>query len=153
MVFIIIAVIPLALLVQAHFRDDLPSCMAFATLGQLLGHELLHGFDLHGAGYEPSGRQGELLSPAARLGLVARVDCLARQQPHYQQPQEDWNEEMADIGALQTAYQTWRSGPPGIGRLGGLGMSPGQLFHVVVAQTFCSVPSNARGDLHGEPDR
>lgn len=129
------------MMVQPYFRQELPLNLAYATVGHLLGRELLHGFDLHGTSYDSSGRPGELLNPATRLGLVARVECLARQQPQNQQSQEDWNEEMADIGALQTAYQTWRSGPAGVGRLGAVALAPGQLFHVVAAQMFCSVPS------------
>lgn len=73
------AVIPFALLTQSHFRHDVPSCLTYATVGSILGHELLHGFDLHGARYDAQGRLRDWLSPEARLGLEARVDCVARQ--------------------------------------------------------------------------
>lgn len=137
-----VTVIPLALLVQPHFRSELPHCLSYATVGQLLAHELLHAFDL---------TNSEWLTPAARLGLVARVDCLARQSPGMQQTQYAWNENMADIGALHTAYQAWKGQPQPVGRLSGLALAPAQLFHVAAAQTFCSVPDVE--NVHRQPHR
>lgn len=57
----------------------MPSCIVHATIGSILAHELLHGFDLHGARYDSQGRMRDWLAPEVRLGLEARVDCVARQ--------------------------------------------------------------------------
>lgn len=73
------SVIPLAVLTQPYFRADVPNYIPYATIGLIFTHEILHGFDLTGIGYDAKGEQREWFSPESRLKLEARLDCVVRQ--------------------------------------------------------------------------
>ncbi|KDR19260.1 Endothelin-converting enzyme-like 1 [Zootermopsis nevadensis] len=152
-------VIPLAVLTQPYFRADVPHYIPYATIGLIFTHEMLHGFDLIGIGYDAKGEPREWFSPESRLRLEARLDCVARQyaatfwkKVNFMganiEVQFDWNvtqnENMADISGLQIAYKTWKllqeedTPDP---HLPGINLSPRQLFFLNAAQTYCSTLS------------
>jgi predicted metalloendopeptidase len=72
-------VIPLAVLTQPYFRDDVPRYIPYATIGVIFSHEMLHGFDLTGICYDSKGEPREWFTPESRLRLEARLDCVAKQ--------------------------------------------------------------------------
>lgn len=43
--------IPLALIVQPYLRSDIPRYVAYATMGLILSHEMVHSLDLTGLRY------------------------------------------------------------------------------------------------------
>ncbi|XP_063236102.1 endothelin-converting enzyme-like 1 [Bacillus rossius redtenbacheri] len=141
--------IPLAVLAQPHLAEGLPSYARYSTLGLVLAHEALHSLD-------PS--RG-WFTPGARLRLEARLDCvarryssgLARRVSFLGAPvdvQFDWNltrdENVADVGGLEVAYQAWRASeedpdePGPDQRLPRVGLAKRQLFFLLAAQNYCS---------------
>ncbi|XP_069672464.1 endothelin-converting enzyme-like 1 [Periplaneta americana] len=149
-------VIPLAILTQPYFRSDVPRYIPYATVGLIFTHEVLHGFDLTGIGYDAEGEPRDWFTPESRLRLEARLDCVARQyastfwkKVNFMganiEVQFDWNvtrnENMADISGLQIAYKAWRQMQEGDSpdpRLPGINLNPRQLFFLNAAQTYCS---------------
>jgi hypothetical protein len=73
------AVIPLAVLTQPYFRADVPRYIPYATIGVIFAHEMLHGFDLTGIGYDAEGEATDWFSRESLVRLEARLDCVARQ--------------------------------------------------------------------------
>ena len=71
--------VPLAVLTQPNFRPDVPEYLRYASVGLIVAHEMLHAFDLSGAGYDARGRPRDWLTPDTRFRLEARLDCIARQ--------------------------------------------------------------------------
>lgn len=102
------------------------------------------------------GSNTNILPDSARLGLAARIHCLSIQ-PKIRNSNQSIEtldapaESMADIGALHVTNRAWISQHTGPGRLNGLVMAPGQLFHVVAAQLFCAVPDS--GNQHQQAQR
>ncbi|CAL7951057.1 unnamed protein product [Xylocopa violacea] len=152
--------IPLAMMTAWSWSwDGGPAFAAHATLGSVIGHEILHAFDLH--------RRRLPLDPDLNVDqwlwiteeswkrLEARIECVARlyarsfwrKVQFYGNDvavQFDWNvtrnENVADIGALQISYKTWHTLTNGKDRsLPGLeGLRSSQLFFISAAQTYCS---------------
>jgi Predicted metalloendopeptidase len=52
-------VIPLALIVQPYLRSDIPRYVAYATMGLILSHEMVHSLDLTGLRFDQNGFQNE----------------------------------------------------------------------------------------------
>ncbi|KAI5706270.1 hypothetical protein M8J75_006481 [Diaphorina citri] len=130
-------VIPLALIVQPYLRSDIPRYVAYATMGLILSHEMVHSLDLTG------------------LRLDARLECYAKQYAQVfikhvdfkrtrVRVQFDWNatksENMADASGLQIAYETWRLSHQGFPDppLPNLSVNPNQLFFLIAAQMYCT---------------
>lgn len=152
--------IPLAMMTAwAWSWDKGPAYAAHATLGSVIGHEILHAFDLHRRRLplDPDMNVDQWLwiTPEAWKRLEARIECVARlyarsfwrKVQFYGNDvavQFDWNvtrnENVADIGALQISHKTWHTLTNGRDRsLPGLeGLRPSQLFFISAAQTYCS---------------
>ncbi|XP_023288440.1 neprilysin-1 [Orussus abietinus] len=153
-------VIPLTLMTAWSWSwDGGPAYAAHATLGSVIGHEILHAFDLHHRG-QPSDPDFDKdpwlwLTPETWKRLESRIECVAKLYArsfwrkvklfgNSVDVQFDWNitrnENVADIGALQISYQTWHTLTNGKDRsLPGLeGLRPSQLFFISAAQTYCS---------------
>lgn len=69
----------MAVLTQPYFRADLPRYIPYSTIGLIFAHEILHGFDLNGIGYDSNGEPANLLTPESRVKLEARLDCVVKQ--------------------------------------------------------------------------
>ncbi|XP_076666127.1 neprilysin-1 isoform X2 [Andrena cerasifolii] len=152
--------IPLAMMTAWSWSwDGGPAYAAYATLGSVIGHEILHAFDLHRRRLplDPDLNVDQWLwiTPESWKRLEARIECVARlyarsfwkKVQFYGNDvavQFDWNvtrnENVADIGALQISYKTWHILTNGKDRtLPGLeGLRPSQLFFISAAQTYCS---------------
>ncbi|XP_011500952.1 PREDICTED: neprilysin-21 [Ceratosolen solmsi marchali] len=136
-----------------------PTYDVYATLGSVISHEVLHAFDLHHRqlplDLDPVSTQWSWITPESWHKLQVMIECVAklyarsfwRKVKLYGNSvdiQYDWNitrnENVADIGALQIAYQTWYILTNGKDRiLPGLeALHPNQLFFIRAAQTYCS---------------
>lgn len=56
--------------------DSGPAYMAYATLGSVMGHEVLHAFDVHQRGQQPD--EWVWLTQESRRRLEARIECVAK---------------------------------------------------------------------------
>ncbi|XP_015589308.1 neprilysin-1 [Cephus cinctus] len=149
-------VIPIAMMTAWSWSwDGGPAYAAHATLGSIVGHEILHAFDLHHRGQSLDTDQLLWLTPKTWRRLEARIECVAKLYArsfwrkvkffgNNVDVQFDWNvtrnENVADIGALQIAHETWQTLTNGKDRtLPGLeALRPNQLFFISAAQTYCS---------------
>ncbi|KOX71067.1 Neprilysin [Melipona quadrifasciata] len=161
--------IPLAMMTAWSWSwDGGPAYAAHATLGSVIGHEILHAFDLHRRRLpldpDMSVDQWLWITPESWKRLEARIECVARLYARsfwrkvqfygndvavqfFSFFQFDWNvtrnENVADIGALQISYKTWHTLTNGKDRsLPGLeGLRSSQLFFISAAQmTLASYP-------------
>ncbi|XP_053985683.1 neprilysin-1-like isoform X2 [Hylaeus volcanicus] len=152
--------IPLAMMTAWSWSwDGGPAFAAHATLGSVIGHEILHAFDLHRRRLplDPDMNVDQWLwiTPESWKRLEARIECVARlyarsfwrKVQFYGNDvavQFDWNvtrnENVADIGALQISYKTWHTLTNGKDRSlpGFEGLRASQLFFISAAQTYCS---------------
>ncbi|XP_076284156.1 neprilysin-1 isoform X4 [Lasioglossum baleicum] len=152
--------IPLAMMTAWSWSwDGGPAYSAHATLGSVIGHEILHAFDLHRRRLpldpDLSVDQWLWITPESWKRLEARIECVARlyarsfwkKVQFYGNDvavQFDWNvtrnENVADIGALQISFKTWHTLTNGRDRSlpGFEGLRPSQLFFISAAQTYCS---------------
>ncbi|XP_076638551.1 neprilysin-1 isoform X4 [Colletes latitarsis] len=152
--------IPLAMMTAWSWSwDGGPAYAAHATLGSVIGHEILHAFDLHRRRLplDPDMNVDQWLwiTPESWKRLEARIECVARlyarsfwrKVQFYGNDvavQFDWNvtrnENVADIGALQISYKTWHTLTNGKDRSlpGFEGLRASQLFFISAAQTYCS---------------
>ncbi|XP_070137751.1 neprilysin-1-like [Drosophila bipectinata] len=145
--------IPVVLL-QPHFfwGDEYPEALKYATLGFLLAHEMVHGFEGAGRSYDASGH-----SPAvdwwdnkSRNEFKDRKRCL-RAQYHaykyggYELPEkEDQSENIADNAGVKfayIAYEKWLSLQTEERKqretMKGLDLSSRQIFFLGYGQLWC----------------
>ncbi|XP_026273433.2 endothelin-converting enzyme 2 isoform X2 [Frankliniella occidentalis] len=147
-------VVPLAMVSQLYTYGIAPRYLWLAQLGNTLAHELMHSFDINGWHFDERGEAASWMTPATRLKLTARIQCLVNQYAatfshsvrlfgRSHSVAFDWNvtsnENLADIGALQVSYDAWldlhRANPDF--RLPSVDLTPHQLFFVGVAQNYC----------------
>ncbi|EDV53293.1 neprilysin-1 [Drosophila erecta] len=131
--------IPVALLQPRYFwGDQYPEAFKYSTLGYLLAHEMLHGFDDDGGQYDASGNLAPWWDSKSRYELEERRKCFQAQYHEYvyggsQLPErKDQSENIADNGGLRlafAAYELW------------LGQQSEEVLH---RETFEGLPYNSR---------
>lgn len=147
---------------------DVPAYLEFGSLGSVMGHELIHGFDDHGRHFSHNGKQEVWWDNKMTAAFEERAACFVDQYSNFTPPTPDGQrpvngsltlgENIADAGGLRLAFDTWkRRRGPDEGELPGLErFTPEQLFYMSHALTFCSSrreKGNARAltDVHS-PD-
>ncbi|KAJ1529688.1 hypothetical protein ONE63_006443 [Megalurothrips usitatus] len=147
-------VVPLAMVSQLWTYGVAPRYLWLAQLGNTLAHELMHSFDINGWHFDERGEVTGWMTPATRLRLTARIQCLVNQYAatfshsvrlfgRSHSVDFDWNvtsnENLADIGALLVSYDAWMNlhKIQSDLRLPMVDLSPHQLFFVAVAQNYC----------------
>ncbi|XP_059477136.1 endothelin-converting enzyme homolog isoform X2 [Neocloeon triangulifer] len=150
-------VIPLAVLTEPYFQQDMPRYIPYGKMGLIFTHEILHAFDLLGVQFDERGEKRPWLSEQAKAAFEERLECVADQ---YKSTfikkvpfmgsqidvEFDWNitinENMADISGLHIAYEAWRREQLHLGfsdpTLPNVDLKKEQLFFVSAAQTYCS---------------
>ncbi|KAH8363482.1 hypothetical protein KR084_010892, partial [Drosophila pseudotakahashii] len=143
--------IPVALLQPRYFwGDQYPEALKYATLGYLLAHEMLHGFDDDGMKYDTMGNLAPWWDSKSRYEFEERRKCLQAQYHKYKYGGEELpeskeqSENLADNGGLKlayAAYQIWLGQQTEEGRqretMEGLSFNSRQLFFVGYAQLWC----------------
>lgn len=77
--FISDAVLPLGLLHDPLFSLDTPSYLGLGTLGFIVAHEIMHGFDNAGVEFDDEGVRRNLLSPSSQPVFREKMNCLSNQ--------------------------------------------------------------------------
>ncbi|KAH8330641.1 hypothetical protein KR067_006000 [Drosophila pandora] len=146
--------IPVALLLPRYFwGDEYPEALKYATLGFLIAHEMVHGFEGDGRRYDAS---GHVARPDIRSRniLRKRKKCFRDQYHAYKYGEsklplrEDQSENMADSAGIKFAYMAYEKW---LGRqteerkerevMKGLDLNSREIFFLGYAQLLC-------GDVH-----
>ncbi|XP_020810877.1 neprilysin-11 [Drosophila serrata] len=143
--------IPVALLQPRYFwGDQYPEALKYATLGYLLAHEMLHGFDDDGRKYDAAGNFAPWWDIRSTYEFEERRKCFQAQYHEYKYggsklpESREQSENIADNGGIKLAfkaYQRWLASQTEEVRqretLEGLSFNGEQLFFVGYAQLWC----------------
>ncbi|EDW98377.1 neprilysin-1 [Drosophila yakuba] len=143
--------IPVALLQPRYFwGDQYPEALKYSTLGYLLAHEMLHGFDDDGRQYDASGNLAPWWDSKSRYEFEERRKCFQAQYHQYKYggsklpERKDQSENIADSGGLKlayAAYEQWlgQQSEEVLQRetMDGLPFNSRQLFFLGYAQLMC----------------
>ncbi|KAI9584553.1 hypothetical protein GQX74_006448 [Glossina fuscipes] len=146
--------IPVSMLQPRFFWDtNYPQAIKYATLGYLIAHEMIHGFDDDGRTFDKDGNSREWWDQKSTYEFEARRKCFQAQYHNYKYDGKRLPdsvlqaENIADNGAVKlaySAYMNWlysqRSNTPNIEMLEtlpGLEFNNRQLFFINFAQVWC----------------
>ncbi|XP_005175246.3 neprilysin-4 [Musca domestica] len=131
-------VIPHAYLRFPIFHPDFHDLFLYAELGNTLGHEIMHAFDINGLDFDGQGNPTTLISSTLpnKKAFFKSLRCFS------QQRSASLNEKIADISGFNLAYATYfDQHPPGevfqFHPHSPLGAK--QLFFIKFAQFFCAI--------------
>nr|XP_036213505.1 neprilysin-1-like [Bactrocera oleae] len=104
------------ILLQPNFlwSDHYPNALKFATIGSLMAHELIHGFDDVGRHFNTSGSEQTWWDNNSTDAFNERKRCFKRQYSlyryngNYLPPNELQAENIADNGGIQLAFKTYQ---------------------------------------------
>ncbi|KAM7438823.1 hypothetical protein ABFA07_011663 [Porites harrisoni] len=136
------------ILQSPFYKKNYPKYFNYGSLGLVVGHELIHGFDADGRLYDKDGNLKDWWSPSSSLNFKSRASCLIDQYNSYEvfghniNGEQTLNENIADNGGVKLAYEaykSWVSDNEKEGQLPDLNLSVDQLFFIGVATPWCSV--------------
>lgn len=154
-------VIPAASLVGPEFSVSAPVEVNFATLGVLVGHELIHVAESYM--YDAQGRKRDYWTEADIAAAQQQLGCVAaRLESASADGERCKSETSADFGGIRVAYDALEHelGPEAKARLGTVGsdgFTVQQRFFLAFAQSWCTemTPEFAREaaerDWHAPP--
>ncbi|XP_012156133.1 neprilysin-4 [Ceratitis capitata] len=150
------------ILLQPNFlwSTHYPNALKFATLGCLVAHELIHGFDDMGRNVDVAGNELTWWDNNSTDAFSTRKNCFKRQYSlfrangKYLPPSELQGENIADNGGLQLAYSAYAKWLRGLNdssttalerehllaleTLPNLNLTNHQLFFLAFAQYWCN---------------
>lgn len=109
-------VFPSGILQEPFFHTSFPMSLNYGSIGTIMGHELSHGFDDSGRGYDKNGMMHQWWNNKTIEGFKNASECIVAQYSRYRIEEESLNgqmtlgENIADNGALKTAfyaYEQW----------------------------------------------
>ncbi|XP_017103028.2 neprilysin-4-like [Drosophila bipectinata] len=149
--------VPVSLLQPFYIWADVyPFAIRFGSLASLIGHELIHGFDDAGRGFDSHGNAYDWWDERSSNSFQDRRKCFTRQYGNYAydgiqlKKSIAQSENIADNGGVRlayTAYRKWYDEQLGASggaleleeeRLPTLNYSGLQLFFISFAQTWCN---------------
>ncbi|XP_064460491.1 neprilysin-11-like isoform X2 [Ornithodoros turicata] len=124
--------------------SDGPASINFGALGQVVGHEVMHGYDVTGSMIDDQGWQRDWWSGSARDHYVTHALCLRASYRRARHGVEELNdtldsENLADFSGLIIASRAYRmADSSGETRLPGLPFGPSQLFFLAHCYKWCA---------------
>lgn len=140
---------PAGILQDQFFAADRPNYMNYGAIGQVIGHEITHGFDDQGRQFDLNGNLVDWWGKSTAESYLSKAKCIIDQYSNFTDPQTELNlngintqgENIADNGGLKEAYFAYnkyaKAHPEGT--LPGLNYNVKQLFWISSAQTWCAV--------------
>ncbi|XP_049519706.1 neprilysin-1-like [Dermacentor silvarum] len=122
-----------------------PAAFNYGSFGRIIGHEMMHGYDVNGSQYDENGKLSPWLSPQSTMHYVNSTLCLRHMHKDVlERRQEVLNEtidseNIADLGGTTMAYSAFTSLPPSKrdATLPGVAMTANQLFFVGHCTPWC----------------
>ncbi|XP_013104394.1 neprilysin-4-like [Stomoxys calcitrans] len=145
--------VPVSILQPYYLWSDFyPHALKFATLGFLISHELIHGFDEEGRMFDHAGNYDDWWDEEAGKNFKTLIDCFRQQYQDYVyndrhlKPSASQSENIADNGGVRLAYEAYRNWYDVIQAqqnmawevLPRLNYTNNQLFFIAYAQLWCS---------------
>ncbi|XP_005189582.3 neprilysin-4-like [Musca domestica] len=133
------------------WSTQFPNAFNYAVLGALLSHELIHGFDDAGRGYDINGKPLQWWDLLSSIYFKERSQCFNEQYHGYvfqnrRLPYMSQDENIADNGGVRLAYNAYlnwyreaeQKNPQQISEtMPGLNFSDKKLFFVSYGQLWC----------------
>uniref|UniRef100_A0A1I8MJQ6 Peptidase family M13 n=1 Tax=Musca domestica TaxID=7370 RepID=A0A1I8MJQ6_MUSDO len=141
-----IVIIPVTALKTPIYHPSYEDIYKYSSLGFLLAHEILHGFDYTGLEVDISGKLNtpQYNNILANTNFDNNYQCLRKLNPYV------IDEKIADISGLRYAYNTFFNlQPEALNRtrqIYGMSMSLKKLFFLNFAQFFCGVTTSDTED-------
>jgi len=143
-------VLPFGLISQVLAGGEgLPKYLDLAALAMVIGHEVSHGLDTAGRGFDLQGRLQQVWDASSLVRYKARADCLVRESWPTRQVlyrgrkvslvrdrEATFDEDLADIQGLELASGVSWEGRGGAA-LPGLNYTRIQAFYINIAQGYC----------------
>lgn len=134
-----------ALMVVPFYTDGLPVAITYGSVGTIIAHEIIHGFDVSGRLYDDAGGFADWWSNSTNAAYRESVTCLLDQMQElsHLSGSVTLEENVADNGGLRCAYDAYTvaaSQVPKLVQLRGLeNFEEDQLFFVSYCYKFCGV--------------
>ncbi|CAH8510365.1 unnamed protein product [Schistosoma rodhaini] len=137
---------PAGILQSPLYNPGQPLSLNFGGIGMVVGHEITHAFDQHGAKFDAKGNMRDWWSAETLAAFEKNSQCMIDQYSNYSILNTSLNgkmtlgENIADNGGLKAAYKAFKkleakySDKP---ILPGLNFTPDQLFFIGFAQLWC----------------
>lgn len=123
--------------------------MNYGAIGDVIGHEITHGFDDSGRQFDKDGNLIDWWEPETNKSFALKSKCLVEQYGNYTVPEiemslngvKNLGENIADNGGIKIAYRGYmkwlerNKAEPG---LPGIPYTPRQLFWISNAITWCT---------------
>ncbi|KXS10441.1 zincin [Gonapodya prolifera JEL478] len=147
---------PAGILQSPFYRAGLPAYINYGAIGMVVGHEIIHAFDVTGGQFNKNGGLEDWWSNSTRQEFDTRKQCFVNQFGNfsvtgptgeivYTNGQLTLGENLADSGGLNRAFQSWKadstadnSALPGLEAY-----TPEQLFFMSFAQIWCNAMTPA----------
>jgi neprilysin len=124
--------------------------MKYGSIGHVIGHEIIHGFDNSGIEFNSEGAREDWWLPTTRKVFVKKTQCIVKQYGNFVEPLTNLKvngeltlpDNIADNGGINIAYgayKNWVKKHEVEDSLPGLDFTPHQLFWLSSAQNWCSV--------------
>ncbi|XP_075150455.1 endothelin-converting enzyme 1-like [Haematobia irritans] len=126
-------IIPHAYLRFPLFHPRFHDLFLYAELGNTLGHEIIHAFDVNGLKYDAEGNPTASLIASLPDEFFQSLECLN------QQRSESLNEKIADISGFRLAYDTYFQNYSDAEFQAPIELTNKQLFFIKFAQFFCAI--------------
>lgn len=114
-----------------------------ANIGLGIGHELSHGFDAGGRLYNEKGQRDDWWTPADAAEYNRRAELVVNQYNEYvvidslhKDGRRTLNENLADIGGVALAYETFKRAAAGLPDDRSDGFTREQRFFIALAQSY-----------------
>ncbi|XP_060648914.1 neprilysin-4-like [Drosophila nasuta] len=107
--------VPVAVLQPYYlWASSYPNAIKFGTLAALIGHEIIHGFDISGSKFDAQGNLNDWWDEVSRNNFANRHQCFKEQYSNYSYygkklPESDeQSENIADNGGVRLAFDAYR---------------------------------------------
>ncbi|KAK7463332.1 hypothetical protein BaRGS_00038097 [Batillaria attramentaria] len=139
-----------ASILQAPFFDDMfPDVINYAAIGSVIGHEITHGYDFTGRGFDKYGNLASWWKMEDVEKFTDKAECIVLQYGNFSDPvlplkvngHTTLGENLADNRGVRESYRAYRKAiaqrGEEDGKLPALPYTPDQLFFIGYAQTWC----------------
>lgn len=148
-------VVPTAAISRPLYTQRVPEALNYGALGAIVGHEMMHAYDVAGIDYDENAKHWNWRSAAFTREYTKRALCLRRShrsatRQKARQAVDDAmdSENMADFVGVRTAYKAFSGLPQRVRTqtLVGMNISAERLFFIAHCVKWCAEHSGLQSD-------